>query len=543
MKNNFYFLIIALSFYATCIFSQNTVGTVLNTTKSYDGYTLFTHGKSIYLINNCGQVINKWSSEFTPGFSVYLLPNGNLLRAEFNNSSGPFIPGKGGRVAIIDWDSNVIWHYNFTSSTTMQHHDVFPLPNGNILVLEIELKTKSQAILAGRNQNNLADGRLFNEKIIEVRPVGANDIEIVWEWNIWDHLIQDFDDTKSNFGNVLDNPQLLDINYLGFSQGKENWLHVNSIQYNEDLDQIVLSSRQLNEIYIIDHSTTKEESASHAGGNRGKGGDILYRWGNPVAYKAGTIDDQKLFGQHFPNWIHTGFEDEGKILIFNNGFGRNAEFSSVDIINPPQTQPGDYMLTAGKKFGPNDFDWSYVDPVDPLNFFSKIMGSAQRLANGNTLICEGTEGHFFEIDIEKNIVWDYIVPISPDGILTQGDTPDPSRFFRAYKYSPDYAAFNGRDMSPGDPIELNFNTDACLALDVNEIIMSKFSIYPNPVKEKLHIATNLHINKLELFNMQGVMLKRILEFKTIEMNSLPSGMYMLRVYSDNKIINKKVLVE
>ncbi len=543
MRINSFFIVFVIIVGASSVFAQNTVGTTLNTESSYDAYTLFTLKNTTYLINNCGQVINTWSSDFTPGFSVYLLPDGNLLRAEFNDNSGPFIPGKGGRVAISDWNSNIIWHYDFSSSLTTQHHDICPLPNGNILVLLVEVKTESQALFAGRNPNNLVEGSLFSEKIIEVRPVGENDVEVVWEWNIWDHLIQDFDDTKTNYGDVLHNPQLLDINYLGFSEGKENWLHVNSIQYNEDLDQIVISTRQLNEIYIIDHATSKQEAASHSGGEREKGGDFLYRWGNPLAYKAGTVEDQKLYGQHFPNWIEKGFSDEGKIMIFNNGFGRDTEFSSVNIIDPPQTNPGDYIINSGEKIGPANFDWTYIDPDDPLNFFSKIMSSAQRLPNGNTLICEGTEGHFFEIDKNKIIVWNYVVPISQDGILSQGDAPDPSRFFRAYKYAPENPAFDGKDMSSGDPIEHNFNINECLSLDVEEVEVSEFHIYPNPVKESLHIISALQIYKLELYNVQGIKIKKVLNQSTLYVSDLTSGMYILRVYSENKISSKKIIIE
>lgn len=539
----YYIIYLLLSvFNLPFVFSQNTIGTVLNNENTYDGFSLFTVKNSTYLINNCGQVINKWLSESTPGFSVYILNDGSLLRPEFLNEPSPFIPGQGGKVVIRDWDNNITWQQKFLNINEVQHHDVFPMPNGNILILIVEVKTKGEAILAGRNPSNMVGDELFNEKIIEIKPIGSSDYEIVWEWSFWDHLIQDFDNTKNNFGNVFINPQLVDINYLGFSEKKANWLHVNSIQYNASLDQIILSSRQLNEFYIIDHGTTTAESATNTGGKRGKGGDFLYRWGNPLAYKAGTKDDQKLYGQHLPNWIPKGFTDEDKIMVFNNGFNRDTDFSSVDIISAPQNQPGNYIIPIGEKIGPVIAEWSYVDAVDPLNFFAKIMSSAQRLPNGNTLISEGTKGQFFEIDSDKNIVWKYIIPISPRGILTQGDTPDPSRIFRVTKYDPNDIAFNGKDLSPGDPIELNFNLDNCIVLDVDEPILSDFTIFPNPVNDVLQIKSPLKIEKIETFNLQGVLVDRKLNQNFLNVKNLNTGVYILKIYTGNTLIVKKIIV-
>ena len=224
----------------------------------------------------------------------------------------------------------------------VQHHDIYPLPHGNILVLAATIMTNAEAVQAGRNPANLVDGNLFNEQIVELQPVGNNSANIVWEWNIKDHLIQDFDGSKDNFGSVESNPQLLDINFLGSLSGINNWLHVNSIQYNADLDQIVLSSRHMNEIYIIDHSTSTAEAATSSGGIYNKGGDFLYRWGNPQAYRQGDQNDQKLFGQHYPHWIPNGLADAGKLILFNNGFSRTPSFSEVFILDPPTDSPGFY---------------------------------------------------------------------------------------------------------------------------------------------------------------------------------------------------------
>ena len=118
--------------------------------------------------------------------------------------------------------------------------------------------------------------------------------------------------------------------------------------YNADLDQIAVSVWTFSEFWIIDHSTTTAEAASHKGGRSGKGGDLLYRWGNPRAYRAGTKADQKLFRQHNAHWIPKGLPGAGHMLVFNNGGDRpGGSYSSVDEIVLPVDAQGRYALQAG----------------------------------------------------------------------------------------------------------------------------------------------------------------------------------------------------
>ena len=184
-----------------------------------------------------------------------------------------------------------------------------------------------------------------------------------------------------------------------------------------------MSSRNLSEIYIIDHSTSTAEAASHTGGNSNKGGDLLYRYGNPESFDHGTSSDRTLFGQHYPHWIPNGYTDAGKIMIYNNALvdSESNNYSAIEIIDPPTTAAGIYAYSNG--YLPANPEWSYTNPIDQTNFYSPILSSGQRLPNGNTLICQGLTGDFFEIDTDKNIVWEYINPDANNSILTQGDTP------------------------------------------------------------------------------------------------------------------------
>lgn len=454
--NKYFFIICLLSILSSGMIScQNTVGVLLNTKDAIDGYTVFSVHDKTYLINNDGNIVNQWDSEYSVGQSVYLLENGNLLRAAEIEGPGHFtMPSVGGRVELFNWDGHLIWEYNYSTTTATQHHDIYPMPDGNVLILAIEVINGAEATQMGRKLLTPPFKQLYNEQIVELKPKNRNDADIVWKWNVKDHLIQDYDRTKDNYGIINENPKRLDINYIGSSSGGANWIHFNSVQYNAELDQIALTSKHLGEIYIIDHSTTTAEAATSTGGIYNKGGDFLYRWGNPVVYKQGTVEDQKLFGPHYAYWIGKGLKDEGKIIVFNNGEHRVPEYSEVFIITPPASALGNYSFTASSAYDPINPDYIYTAPVKS-DFYSPFKSSAQRLPHGHMLICEGESGHFFEIDENENIVWEYISPVGASKILSQGDNPEGESniVFRAIKYTTDYKAFDGKNLTPGLPIE------------------------------------------------------------------------------------------
>jgi hypothetical protein len=440
-----------------------TVGLKQCSAQSTPGYTLFAPlaSTTTYLIDELGRQVHSWKGNLQPGNSVYLLEDGQLLRTQTTKKASPFKGGgEGGLIQNVNWDGSVKWSYVYSTDSVRQHHDVAHLPNGNILVVAWELKTVAEAEAAGRDTNLLKDNELWPEHIIEVKPQGSSGGSIVWAWHVWDHLIQDHDATKENYGKVEEHPELLDVNYTAANpKGPADWLHFNAIAYNPELDQIVVSSRQLGEIYVIDHSTTTEEAAGHSGGNSGKGGDFLYRWGNPAAYRAGSSNAQQLYGQHDAQWIAKGLPGAGNLLIFNNGDTRpGGKFSTIEEVETPITATGNYDLAVGASYGPTMPVWRYT-ANPPTSFYSSFISGTQRLANGNTLICSGSSGRIFEVTEAGEIVWEYINPVFGGEVHTQGQ-PIPTgkeaatnSVFRAYRYTADYSGLAGKELTAGDYIE------------------------------------------------------------------------------------------
>ena len=450
-----------------------TMGLIYNSSDAYDGYTLMApmHYKKTYLINNAGEVVHRWSSAYEPGRSAYLLENGHMIRACMIMNGGPSTGGgEGGRIEEYDWDGNMVWAFDYYSSNYIAHHDFKVLPNGNVLVLAAEQKTTAEVLAAGFNPSLLDSsitsttpaGFMLPDYIIEVKPTKPYGGTIVWEWHIWDHTIQDFDATKSNFGVVTNHPELIDVNGADIHI-PQFWNHVNGIDYNAALDQVMLSIRGNSEVFVIDHQTTTAQATSHAGGRYGKGGDILYRWGNPQQYHRGTKDNQQLYQQHHTHWIPSDCPGAGNILIFNNGIGRG--YSTINQIVPPVDAAGNYTIAAGAAFGPSAPVWTYMSST-ATDFYSAEISGCQRLPNGNTLICEGVKGNLFEVTAAGACVWQYLCPVTDAGPLTQGGSiaVDPVRtdqymnaVFRVYRYGADYAGLVGRDLTSKGTIELPVN--------------------------------------------------------------------------------------
>jgi hypothetical protein len=425
------------------------VGLVSRGDGAFDGYTLYSPltQETTYLVDMDGRVVHQWNHQTQPGLYQYLEETGDLLR-----TSRVRVPsridgqGLGGGVEEIDWDGNVVWTFEYGNDDVMQHHDVERLPSGNVLVLAWEYRSGEEAVAAGRDPDLLPDGEVWPDHVVEYDPRAD---QIVWEWHVWDHLVQDFDESKANYGDVAENAHKIDINYSpGRSlqePGEADWNHANSVDYNAELDQIVISLRSFDEIWIIDHDTTTEEAS-------GPAGDLLFRYGNPATYDKERVAEQELFAQHDAEWIPEGLDGAGNILVFNNGRPDLRPYSSIDEIAPVM-EDGEYVLDDDGIFAA---EIRRVFPEEKGDQpFAAIISGSQRLPNGNTLVNYGTHGRIIEVNPEGEVVWDYVNPyftIRPQTPRGNLDFElEPWRTFRAERYPVDYPAFAGRDLTPADP--------------------------------------------------------------------------------------------
>ena len=437
------------------------VGVVVKEAEAAPGYTLFVplpfrNTGTAYLVDLEGRVAHDWT--FPTSAHVLLarlLENGNLM----------VMTGLG--VRELDPDGGVVWDYE----AAWLHHDFLPLPNGNVLLLMLEKKTAAEVVARGGNPENVGAQDLGVDYVVEVRPTGPTAGEVVWRWSAWEHLIQDFDPGKPDYGVVAEHPERVDLNYrlaeayrAAPAGGHADWLRVNSLDYDPLLDRIALSVRNLGELWIIDRGTTTTEAAGHSGGKAGRGGDLLYRWGNPAAW--GGEGDQELWWAHNVQWIEPGLPGGGNVILFNNGAGypgNRRHHSSVEEVALPVAAAATARNRARRV-------WRYA-AEPPEAWYSARASGVQRLPNGNTLICSAQQGTIFEVTPVGKTVWKYVNPAtSSRGRLRQGDPMpiDPraearwqsgrevwrNRVYRAHRYPPDHPGVQALDLTPGETVEL-----------------------------------------------------------------------------------------
>ncbi|MCY4673481.1 MAG: aryl-sulfate sulfotransferase [Bacteroidetes bacterium] len=544
-----YLFLILLSVSSTAQAQDRTVGLMRNMSGTFEGYTLIAPilHPSVYLVNLEGQIVHRWHVNSAFGATNRLLPDGALLRASASPNSWTNFQGLAGRVEIIEWDATIRWQYDFVNDEYMLHHDVVPLPNGNILAIVWDMRDMDEILAAGYNPANLADGQeiILSERIVEFKPILPDSAEIVWQWDSWDHLAQDYAPLLDTYvQNISDHPQRIDVNT---SIGGD-WLHFNALDYNEELDIIAISASFLNEIWVIDHSTSTEEARGETGGTFGWGGRLLYRWGNPQMYGLGTDSDQTLHFMHSVLWIPDGMPGAGNLMVFENGVGQpEGNYSTVHELKLPYMEE----IYGNAVWFAQGIDGTYEDPESiwtfsaPSEFFSDFVSGQQRLPNGNTLIAEGMTGRIFELEAGSDaLVWEYVNPVVQTGPLSQGDVipvfgpPGSPRLqnavYRALRYGTAFEGFDGRDLTPIGPIELS------IAGTTPDLPFTVLPNYPNPFSGSTSIDIQVdkptHV-EITVFNILGQEVTALVnEFHSsgaysyaFDATALPRGLYLCRV--------------
>lgn len=450
-----------------------------NPAKSYGGYQLFSAtgagNTTTYLIDMEGYVVNEWKRDYVVSLHEWLLPNGNLLVAQvpwslplppgvpsnvkikqqtWPNGSTPTSTniitvggGHGGYLQEFDWNGNVVWEYELNDAKHVQHHTITPSPwtPGNVLILGWEYKTNAEAIAMGRNPATVSRG-IWPDYAIEVNRAK----QIVWEFHVWDNLIQNFDPTKPNYGQPKDNPSKWDINWIvpgmatvgsnTVASTTQDWTHWNTANYHPtDPNKIVFNSRHMGETYIVDKTAKK----------------LIWRFGNPSVYGAGKAPsfmndgDQLIWGPHHAHIIGPGLPGAGNMLILDNGWNRSqgnrTRSIEVDMSRTSYTgyastavgalPTGNTSLTKGNDASPQALHpghiiWQYGG-ARPNSMYSASQCANQRLPNGNTSITITETGHIIEVTqgvlsgtnyVNKEVVWEFINPLYSTGSVAAGYT-------------------------------------------------------------------------------------------------------------------------
>jgi len=497
------FTVVILSLIASTCYAQ-----------TFDGYALYNkqNNNTAYLVDENGNIAHTWNCNVACNYTVLLKDNGNIVRGGKNSGNQLTGAAIGGMVQEIDPNGTVVWEYVYSDANHCQHHDI-TLVGDNVLLTAWEVKTASEVSAAGYSTNS----DKWPTHFVELQPDGNGSANIVWEWHIWDHLIQDVDPNKPSYGVIADNPQLIDINMIqssgGPGGGGGDWFHVNGVDYNAELNQIAFTSRFASEFYIIDHSTTTAEAASHSGGNSGMGGDILYRWGNPSNYN--TSGSQIIpSAVHDVRWIENdGRPNGGFLQIFNNSGGGNSQ-STIDAVDATGSAGNGYTYnkTAGQAFEPTDYSWRYT-----CAYSASGQSASNRMSNGNIFVnCSGGQGGagiMYETDpTGATIIWQY-----------NGGGPA-----KAFRYECDH---------PGIITLLN---NPCM-VDVENLENEKINIYPNPSNGLFQIyGLKSAVSEIKVIDAFG---KTVLKGNNIQfdLSSFSSGLYNVIITKENKdIVIKKI---
>ena len=470
--------------------------------QTFDGFALYNrlNNTTSYLIDDQGMISHSWSCALQGNYAVLLKPNGNIVRGARHTSNQINGAAVGGRIQELDPQANVVWEFTYSDANHIQHHDLSLMPNGNVLFTAWDRKTSTELKALGFTGN---ESYQYSTQIIEIAKDGTAG-KIVWQWNMWDHLMQDTDMAKPDFGKIEDHPELMDINVDNGSTRAGDWFHVNGIDYNPVLDQIAFSSRFMSEIFIIDHSTTIAEAATHAGGNSGMGGDFLYRWGNPANYN--TVGARNIPGPvHDVRWIEDdGRPNGGYLQFFNNqGSGGNGN-STIDAIKAPENG-FNYTRSVGTAFGPTAPNWTHTCRNNASG-----QSASDRMFNGNTFV-NLSGSYMYEVDSNDNLLWQYSANSA-----------------KGFRYTCNY---------PG--VLALLGSDPCGRVGVEDIVRDRIKLFPNPSNGIFKVG-GIHWEtenfRIVVRDLKGRTIIDQLNHIVIDISDQENGIYFVDVLFDEELI-------
>lgn len=596
MKMNKSLFTFAIFFCSFSLFAQEcfmvpTETRYWNASKTYNGYTLFGTRGTSYLIDFEGHVIHTWNLGTNPRFT----DNGTLLDAVGGNPSNSNVWKE------LDWNGNVLWQYTESRTGYYPHHDFAKIYNPKLadstfIYIANKDLTSQQCLDAGCNPANTYNGAQM-DVIVEVNRQGT----VIWEWSFFNHVVQDIDASKPTYGVIANTPGRINLNILG-NPVKSDWLHCNSLDYNQDLDLIVINSVH-GEFYVIDHGNTfiANQPANSIALAATSAGDFKYRFGDPAKYNRGdppsvldnwekaTAGHKQIGGAHDIQWIKPGLPGAGNFLIFNNAenlfeltpqsyiveinpYLNSAGVNTGNFVNPPDAgynvvnTPNSNLMKERKNVS-KQIVWSYSSKNN-TSFYSTIGSSCQRLPNGNTLVCSMNDGHFFEVSpSDTSIVWEYINPMTRDGIkrVKVDNYPTYNGVFRAYRYSSTHPALIGQDLTPGNTMTgttPNYYTPTDLtSIKSNEGYLVSDDVldqnYPNPFSNSTTIEFNITESKfvdITIYSFSGSKIKTLINKNcapgkhTLDWDGtdacgtrVASGMYFYILMADHEKISKKMI--
>ncbi len=388
----------------------------LHTDEPCVGYTLLCPGNgSAFLIDMNKTVIHTWSLH---GFPAKMLPDGSIIGDREVNTLDEYK-----YIAQESWQGNIVWEFhNWTDGWARQHHDFERAGN------PVGYYAPGQDFVENGTTLVLARSTLMNRSINLLMPLDDEVIyEVDWKGNLTGYVWRANEHYKEMGFSVWARLGILHqiMPYL-FRSTFQGWLHMNTISElgeNHWFDEgdsrfnprnIILDSRQASFIAIIDRDT----------------GKIVWRVGPD--YSKTTEAGKKLgaiIGPHQAHMIPKGLPGAGNILVFDNG-----GYAGYGILGLPIHYLRFYSRVL--EFDPVTLDlvWVY-EKKDQPRFYSDRISGAQRLPNGNTLVCEGSRGRIFEVTPGKTIVWEYVYP-GENGNYTDNDV------YRAYRVPPEWVPGN-----------------------------------------------------------------------------------------------------